>query len=148
MAGAQTSSGSVQPVDPGTIANQVGSYMTSNPPASSGQYAPMPDQSLTPMQMLQAYRSGASLEQIAAMSPKMGRPAQFLPPSLPQYNYSAPKPAASASTNFFGQPVATSGNIFQQVPAQPTPGQPISQYQTNAFFRPDISGYDPIYNSL
>jgi hypothetical protein len=52
---------------------------------------------MEPMQMLQAYRSGMNIPTYDT-----SRPAQFLPPSLPQFNYSAQRPTQGQ----FGQPQA------------------------------------------
>lgn len=42
---------------------------------------------LQPLQMLQALRGGASMQQIHGMNPTTPRPMQFLPPAMPTFDY-------------------------------------------------------------
>lgn len=42
---------------------------------------------LQPLQMLQAYRSGVPVDTLQAVNPYTERPTQFLPNTLPSYNY-------------------------------------------------------------
>lgn len=52
---------------------------------------------LQQMQMLDAFRGGASMQQLQGMNPYTPRPVQFLPPALAQQSYSpmAKQPAQS-----------------------------------------------------
>lgn len=44
---------------------------------------------LQQMQMLQAFRQSAGMQQLQAMNPYTPRPAQFLPQALPSFDYAA-----------------------------------------------------------
>lgn len=68
---------------------------------------------LQPMNMLNAYRQGASWDQLNAMNPVTQRPAQFLPPAMPQFDYMAQHQAQQMQTK--PAPVAAPVNNYAYI---------------------------------
>jgi hypothetical protein len=62
----------------GTNAQGISSPQAGRPALSGG---------LQQMQMLQAFRQGAGMQQLQAMNPYTPRPTQFLPQALPNFDY-------------------------------------------------------------
>ena len=85
----------------GTNAQGIASPQTGRPALSGG---------LQQMQMLQAFRQGAGMQQLQAMNPYTPRPTQFLPQALPNFDYAgqyrAQQDAARAQALAAAQPAA------------------------------------------